>query len=244
MNESGCKVLFRRYPTLTLTMIVKNEARRGYLKQALQEHSTYIGQAVIIDDGSTDETVDIIMDTLRGIPVKLVRNSKSKFSNEVELRKQQWEETIRTDPTWILNLDADECFERRFVKELEGMLYQNEIDLYCFRLYDFWSKTHYREDTYWRGHFHYYPFLIRYRSSFLCRWKEAAQHCGRFPENIWELPHKNSPLRLKHFGWAKEEDRHKKLHRYQELDPYAIYGWREQYDSILDPIPNLIEWVE
>ena len=30
--------------------------------------------------------------------------------------------------------------------------------------------------------------------------------------------------------------------RYQLLDPDAIYGIREQYDSILDTNPNLIKW--
>ncbi|KFN12155.1 MAG: glycosyltransferase family 2 protein [Paenibacillus macerans] len=242
-DGSGCADFLRRHLPLTLSMIVRNEAGR-YLKQALQEHSAYIGQAVVIDDGSTDESVDVVMDTLQGLPVKLVRNSRSKFDNEVELRRQQWQETIRTDPTWILNLDADEWFERRFAEEIEGMLQQNETDVFCFRLYDFWNATHYREDAYWRSHLTYRPFLVRYRPSFTYRWKETPQHCGRFPANIFELPHRLSPLRVKHFGWAKEEDRHEKLHRYRELDPGGAYGWREQYDSILDPVPNLVEWTE
>jgi len=47
---------------------------------------------------------------------------------------------------------------------------------------------------------------------------------------------------VKHFGWATEKDRAEKYKRYQRLDPDAIYGIREQYDSIMDTNPNLIKW--
>ena len=33
-----------------------------------------------------------------------------------------------------------------------------------------------------------------------------------------------------------------KFKRYQSLDPDAIYGIREQYDSIMDPNPTLLKW--
>jgi hypothetical protein len=230
-------------PTLTLSMVIRNEASR-YLRQVLQAHSAYIGQAVIIDDGSTDESVEVVMEALRGIPVRLVRNRMSRFRNEVELRKQQWEETLRVDPVWILNMDADELLEDRFVQELDSMLNQQDIDLFCFRLYDFWNETHYRDDAYWQSHNLYRPFLLRYRPDLDYQWKETPQHCGRFPENVFELPHHLSPVRVKHMGWAKESHRLEKWLRYKELDPDAAYGWPEQYDSILDPDPNLIEWIE
>lgn len=168
----------------------------------------------------------------------------SKFNNEVDLRKQQWEETVKTEPDWILNLDADEAFEGRFASEIQQLLQQNEVDLYCFRLFDFWNETHYREDHLWRSHLTYRPFLFRYRSDFAYKWRETPQHCGRFPVNVFELPHRLSELRLKHFGWSKPEDRLEKYQRYMLLDPEAKYGWIEQYLSILDEKPNLIRWIE
>ncbi|OME94851.1 MULTISPECIES: glycosyltransferase [Paenibacillus] len=228
---------------LTLTMVLKNEGNR-YLRQVLEEHRKYIDEAVIIDDASVDNTVDVCLDTLQGIPVRIVRNDISKFNNEVDLRKQQWEETLKTEPDWILNLDADEIFESRFSEEIHLLLKQSEVDVVCFRLYDFWNQTHYREDHLWRSHFTYRPFLIRYRHDFVYNWKETPQHCGRFPENIFELPHQLSDLRLKHYGWAKSEYRIEKFQRYMLLDPEAKFGWMEQYLSILDENPNLIPWIE
>ncbi|MCT1399283.1 glycosyltransferase [Paenibacillus sp. p3-SID867] len=230
-------------PSLTLTIVLRNEGNR-YLRQALEQHRCYIDQAVIIDDASTDNTLDVCMDILKGIPLRLIRNESSLFHNEIELRKLQWRETLNVHPEWILNLDADEWFESAFVGELPAMLEQQEFDLYCFRLYDFWNETHYRDDNYWSSHKTYRPFLLRYRPEVHYYWKETAQHCGRFPANVFELPHHLSAIRLKHYGWAKPEYRLEKYKRYRQLDPEAKFGWKEQYDSILDESPSLVEWVE
>ncbi|WP_042170939.1 glycosyltransferase [Paenibacillus gorillae] len=230
-------------PRLTLSMVVRNEADR-YLREALGRHRRYIQDAVIIDDGSTDGTVEVIQEMLQGLPVRLIRNETSKFSNEITLRKQQWEETLAVKPDWILNLDADEWFEDRFERELESLLSQKDVRVYCFRLYDFWSPTAYRDDQYWSAHHHFRPFLLRYEPELAYRWRETPQHCGRFPENIFELPNGLSELRLKHFGWASAVHRQEKLDRYMQLDPEAKYGWKEQYMSILDPSPGLVEWQE
>lgn len=228
---------------LTLSMVIKNESER-YLSRVLSEHKQYIDEAVIIDDGSKDRSAEMCQDILHGIPLHLVRNDVSRFSNESVLRKQQWHETIRTEPEWILNLDADEMFESRFKDEVRALIRNDHIDVYCFRLYDFWNEDHYREDRYWCAHLTYRPFLVRYRSNFTYTWRETPQHCGRFPANLFMQPSAISSLRLKHFGWANERDRVKKYQRYLELDPGGTYGWAEQYESILDKNPRLIKWEE
>lgn len=230
-------------PKLTLMMAVKNEAPR-FLRTVLQEHRKYIDEAVIIDDGSTDETADICREVLQGIPLHLVHNTVSRFSNEAELRKQQWEEVVKTNPEWILSLDADEMFEARFAQDIEILLQEDNCDLFCFRLYDFWDDHHYREDMYWRSHQSYRPFLLRYREDFPYVWNDSPQHCGRLPENIFELPHQLSNLRLKHLGWSRPEYRLDKYLRYMQLDPDGVYGWMEQYQSILDQHPKLVPWTE
>ena len=224
-------------------MVVRNEEHR-YLQRVLEAAREYIDEAVIIDDASTDRTAQICQEVLRCCPLHFVKNSVSKFGCEVSLRKQQWEETVRTQPDWILNIDADEIFEKKFKHAVESLVASPNADAYCFRLYDFWNETHYRSDRYWCAHQYYkWMFLIRYNPAKTPVWSNFAQHCGRFPSLPFASPQK-STLRVKHLGWARAEDRQNKYERYKKLDPDAKYGWKEQYESILDPDPNLIVWRE
>jgi hypothetical protein len=73
-------------------------------------------------------------------------------------------------------------------------------------------------------------------------WRETAQHCGRFPQTITHFSYVCHPARIQHFGWATPDDRQKKYKRYMQLDPDGVYGWKEQYQSILDEDPHLVAW--
>ncbi|TDQ41061.1 glycosyltransferase family 2 protein [Aureibacillus halotolerans] len=231
------------HPRVTLSMIVRNEEQR-FLKQVLHSHLPYITDAVIIDDGSTDQTAQLCQEILKDIPLTLIRNDTSQFADEISLRKQQWKETLLTKPDWILNLDADEMFEKAAATKIKHLIDQEAYDLYSFQLYDFWNETHYREDAHWNAHHLYRPFLLRYQPEFLYTWHETAQHCGRFPNNLWSLPNSLSTLRVKHLGWSREEDRLSKYERYKALDKDAHYGDSAQYESILDENPTLIAFEE
>jgi hypothetical protein len=234
---------FRDKPTLTLSMIVKNEEGR-YLKKVLESAREYIDSAVIIDDASTDNTVEICKETLKDIPLTLILNKESKFSNEIDLRKQQWRETISTDPDWILFLDADEIFEDKFKDNVKELMINYDIDSYMFRLYDFWNEDHYRDDNLWRAHNSYRIFMIRYQRNFDYKFNESAQHCGRMPYNVGELQYCLSNMRLKHYGWSCKEDRIEKYNRYLKLDPNGEFGSLDQYASILNENINLTKWDE
>lgn len=57
-------------PKITLKMHIKNEADR-YLIPMLQSAREYIDEAVILDDHSTDNSVEIVRELLKGIPLVL-----------------------------------------------------------------------------------------------------------------------------------------------------------------------------
>lgn len=228
---------------ITLSMVVKNEEKR-YLREVLKKAKEYIDNAVIIDDGSSDNTIDIIKEEFNNIPYVLIENKESRFSNEYDLRKQQWEETIKINPDWIIFLDADEILEDNFKNEVKDMINNRDVDGYLFRLYDFWDNENYRDDMLWCAHNTYRLFLIRYQENFIYKFKNTAQHCGRMPYNCINLPYAISNIRVKHYGWARESDRIAKYNRYMELDPNGEFGNIDQYKSILDANPNLVNWTE
>lgn len=228
-------------PRLTLAMLVKNEAGR-YLEQVLEHAARYVDRAVILDDASTDDTVAICEKCLAGIEHIIVTNPSPLFANEIVLRRQLWDLAAAGKPDWVLILDADEIFEDAIIRHIRELIANPYVDVYNFRLYDMWAENRFREDGCWQAHQFYRPFLVRYRPGFPYEWQETPQHCGRFPRNIAGLRSANSPVRLKHLGWMKPADRLAKYLRYKQLDPQYKYGIKEQYLSILDPLPTLRPW--
>lgn len=228
---------------VTLAMLVHNESGR-YLERVLNQAIEYIDEAVILDDASKDNTIELCQEILKGLPLTLHSNQEPRFYNEILLRKQLWDMAKNTPSEWIIILDADEMFEEDGPKQLRELLgHASDIDYISFRLFDLWTENHYREDLYWQAHKWYRPFIVRNITGFQAEWQETPQHCGRFPVNITDLRGRTSPLRIKHLGWVRPQDRLAKYYRYKQLDPNGIYGVLEQYRSILDPSPNLIEWV-
>ena len=234
---------FMTRPKLTLSMIVRNEAGR-YLRPMLEQMAQIVDNAVIIDDNSTDGTVELIHECLAGIEYTVHRLDRSIFDQEFALRRLQWDLTVKTNPDWILNLDADEIFEPRAVEELRKLLHHAPGHLVGFRLYDFWDEGRYRDDANWSAHHRLWPMLFRYTPDFAYRWNEKLLHTGRFPENLPELPMVASDLRLKHLGWMKAADRQAKYDRYRRIDPNMEFCVESQMESILDEAPNLINWSE
>ena len=226
---------------LTLAMLVRNESKK-FLERVLTHAAKYIDNAVILDDASEDNSVEICKKVFKNIPLTLVENKEHGFSNEIVLRKQLWEITANTNPDWILFLDADEIFEDRICDIIRTLINEPNFDYYAFRLYDMWDESHYREDFYWGAHKYYRPFLIRYQPNFNYTWEEKPLHCGRIPENIFSLPGCICYVRLKHFGWSTIELRQSKYIRYLEADPEGKYGNLQQYQSIMDERPRLIKW--
>ena len=198
--KSSCHIRqYREIPNLTLTMIVRNESGR-YLEQSLRKLRNCIDKAVIIDDASTDDAVEIVKRELEGIPLVLIQNKESMSQNECRLRKRQWQAVLKTNPDWILNLDADEIFEDAFYEKVREMIADPDCDLYLFQRYGMWDENHYREDVYWKTHESYYPFLMRYQKNYQYTWKETPQYCGRYPYSVQNMSTKLSALRLKHYG--------------------------------------------
>lgn len=244
-ESEGLKLYKQRKSRITLAMLVRNETGR-YLEQVLTQAAQYIDRAVILDDASDDNTAALCERIMKsnGIPLILTVNPEPQFNNEIVLRKQLWNLALDTNPDWLLILDADEMFEDKAPEILKQLAANPKAEGYAFRLYDMWTEKHYREDSLWQAHKWHRPFMIRNLPGFRAEWHETPLHCGRFPQNITELKVEPNELRIKHLGWIRAQDKLNKYYRYKKLDPHGVYGIQAQYESILDPRPQLIPWTE
>ncbi|WP_256702151.1 glycosyltransferase [Paenibacillus sp. P32E] len=228
---------------LTAMMQVRNESGR-YLEQVLEELSGFVDDIVIVDDASTDDTARLCHSFAK--VTKLVTLEGPLFHREWELRQTLWELAVSTDPDWLLSVDADEFYEEEAKREMRRLIDQDAYDSVAFRLHDFWGgTTHYREDEHWNIHTKHTRTLVRYLPQFYYFTPQMNHHVPRLPLSYAVLPAFFAELRVKHYGWAlPPEALRQKYERYMELDPEGKWGSLEQYRSILDDNPNLVEWQE
>lgn len=228
---------------LTLMMMVRNEGDR-YLEQQLKLLRDHIDYAVFLDNNSSDNTVDVIKRTLDGhVDYKIIHNDTSGFDNESKSRSRLWGEVVKTNPDWILALDADEIPEKKLLDKLSELMENKAADIYAFKVYDMWREGFYRKDELWKPS--YCTLMIRYQPKFKYKYQRKKIHCDRLPYNaVTTLTVCNYPLKVQHLGWLRDEDKKKKYDRYIKLDSEGRFGSIEQYKSILDKEPNLVRFKE
>lgn len=224
---------------ILLQMTVHNECGK-YLERCLESVKDLIDYYVIIDDASTDETVALCEHLLHDFPHTIVKNETSMFHEEYKLRTKLWNEAIKHNPGWIMSLDADEVLQDNGAQLIRALIKNEEVDGFSFKYYDMWNENEYREDKFWHSHKGFRPYLMRYIPEYEYSFKQTNQHCGSFPLEYYQFKHANVNVKIKHYGWADESSRKSKYKRYMKLDPDGKYGNLEQYNSILDPKPNLL----
>jgi glycosyltransferase involved in cell wall biosynthesis len=232
-------------PKLTAMMIVRNEEGR-YLKRCLQSLTEQVDEIIVLDDASIDLTPEIC----RSFPnVTLYGREHSVFlQDESSLRRELWERTVASHPEWILAIDADEFLERRAVQELPYLLKQKYYSALSFRLFDCWdSEDYYRTDGLWNPWLRGFSiYIVKYQPHLSSDWPPLKFHCGRFPQSYRKLTRLESDLRIKHLGWAKEEERQVKYKRAIDQDPTFIYMNKQHYESIILSPEKIIlrKWIE
>ena len=131
--------------------IVRNEADR-YLRDWLANVATYADRHVVLDDGSDDRTVAILLERATIDPrLTIEANDSSIFAErEQMLRAQSWElaRRVARPGDWIIIVDADEFFDGEMVARKTDLLARPESRVRMCRL-DLWAEDLYRVDGYW-----------------------------------------------------------------------------------------------
>ena len=224
---------------LIVGSLVYNEEHK-FLEQYLSGISKIADKLILIDDGSTDNSLLICKKYSNDV---WVTNNLFKI-NESKLRQLLWDKCIEQceDNDFILIQDCDELYTESSLQHFHQVINaadKIQADAISFYLYDMWNNKQYREEPpYWTASQRYWVKCIRYKKNYTYYWNENKLHCGSLPINAYccALP---SRLQIKHMAYSTLELRKKKVEFYNNLDPYAEYGIKAQYDSILNENPIL-----
>jgi len=134
------------------------------------------------------------------------------------------------NPDWIIALDSDEVFAPEFTREeAERLTTLGEI-AYHFMVVNLYNdREHFAHGAgvqrFWNIRFY------KYMPEHGLQFQKKNLHCGLAPPIMyiygWYVPYY-----LEHFGLMKVEDRQRKVERYQQYDPKAIFKHRMYYDDL------------
>lgn len=227
---------------LIVMMIVKNEADR-YLKQCLDQISKFADKLVILDDSSTDDTVNICSNYTKYVyDAGNISFEKEYLLREKLFRLATMESKIGED--WLICLDADEIIPDKAIDNLlysVGEAEKNNADAISFRLFDMWSDECYREDENWNAHKRHWVLAKKITNSLIeSDFIKENLHCGRFPNNS-NIVYRDETkiIDILHMGYSTQKDRKEKYKRYINKFNNDGYGLINQINSILDNKPNL-----
>ncbi|MBY0110248.1 MAG: glycosyltransferase family 2 protein [Candidatus Babeliaceae bacterium] len=155
------------------------------IKQCLQALSLYVDAIVILDDASTDKTLDIIYSLKDTCKVERIIEKKSWFRDEPGDRNALLNTGRKIGGTHFISLDADEifsanCLENNYLRDL--VLSLNPGDSLDFPFTNLWrSIKYYRNDSsVWSPHRRTFIFCDDGKG----RLESGFIHCGRCPANL------------------------------------------------------------
>lgn len=221
---------------LVASMIVRNELGR-YLEPCIHSLQEFCDQIDIVDDASTDGTFEWLAGQKKVNIVQLP--SSEGFFNGHEGRRRQFllEWTLKSKPTWVLAVDADE-----FIGNGEQLRHfcEKDVPLGTLIIEEVWSyndhELHVRIDGGW--HPHAIPILWRVPDVLDETWRiqDRALACGREPQAVRNFFREARPTGtdIFHFGWSREDERPIRYQRYVEADGGRFHN-RRHLDSIMWP---------
>ena len=197
-------------------MCIRNESLN--LEGCINHLYKYVDKFVIFDDESTDNSVEILKKYPKVVEIiqekqKSSHKWRERYNRETVLRKAK--EIASTKNPWVLCIDPDERFEKRFLKNLRKIVRDNEgkaINVHFRELWD--SLDKYRCDGIWNLKSKTLLFQLQDKMTFEY---EHEHHIPWIYRELTEIV--NLDYNLYHLKMVKEADRVGRKDLYNQLDP-------------------------
>jgi len=242
--------------TIAGLMRVRNESL--LIKETLDHLSRVVDSIYVLDDHSTDNTVEICKNHPK------VRNTieENKYSgphmptNE-GIHRQRLVDCARKDAKydWFIYIDADERFDDEFIRDIHQLTEQTDYDAICLMLYDFYI-TDTDKNLVYNGNLselrpycgtEYRNTLILYRniSSFHYPYGMTTREPVGFKENRVFY----SNYKIKHYGKAISiEEWERKVDWYIQHYPRYRDKWKNRKGKAIHTVSDfdtpLVTWDE
>src|SRR2546426_8799212 len=219
---------------LVTALLVKNEGGSDrYLARVLERCKEFSDDTLVLDDGSTDDTVEIAK--AAGCIVKQ-RPQSGAWGNESPARAELWERgTKLAKDGWLLICDADMLL----CGNPHPLCLSWEAQGWAFPLADCWdSEDQMRVDGPWQyGPITSRPWLFHVGvlpKNYTPHWNTRGVHCGHFPDNIPLRIFTISDIFWRHLAYIKKEHRALKHAQYQAVATQLTPFEQQHAASIAD----------
>lgn len=215
---------------ITVCAVVKNEADR-FLEPVLAVWSDFAARIVVIDDGSTDRTPEILGD----FGCEVHQKEVGLWGNEAQARQYAWLTAVEGSE-WLFVLDADMI--PATPPEMRG-------GVGLFHLFDLWEPLKYREDAFWQAHKRPRAWAAHVGAVPGHTWlwePPSGMHYDPMPSNVWDC---GDPMvihtALLHYAYVTPELRAEKAAKYAAVEHLLEPAQTFHARSILNPKPRLFD---
>lgn len=198
--------------TVAAIMCIKNEEK--YLQGFLDHIRNYVDYVIALDDGSTDNTINILEND--SLVKKIIKKEyhESEDWNELANRIEILTEAKNMKADFVLCCDPDERFEENFLKQIKVLVKNNNLyGVYFRELWD--SNMQYRIDGIWGQKAKYILFPLSEQMDF------SYDRNHHIPWHYKEIENKKILLdyNLYHFKMVDKKEREKRKNLYNKIDP-------------------------
>lgn len=187
-----------------------NEAQDGNLERCLTNMSKFCDDIVVLDDASTDNSVEIIKKFTSHIIYNTVNQKRM---NETSNRQKLVDYSISLDCDWMVWLDGDEIFDRSGEEHAIRDLMKFDVEGYSFLEYQLWkSLDKYRVDELWAKL--WMPRMWRNKEIMTIE-QISGLHQNQWPVNLHQVI--KSDIKCIHFGFSSEEKINQQYEIYKSL---------------------------
>jgi len=216
-----------------------------FIKRSLIRTSEFADEIVVLDDGSKDNTVNIVKE----FPKVAKLESQDLDFNERRDRNKLLEMAKDRHPDWIISIDGDEVLEDKFDYDYAHRLIKPvNPEFQCFRLffYTFWrGEKFYRKDGIF-GNMSGFRLFKNLPNQEITLGNDQGLHCGNIPM-FPIFNSRYSGVRVKHYGYSDPKICKDKFDFYSGIDKDKredLIGAKD-YNHLIDESKlQLNEWNE